>query len=328
MNAELPLEDERPDPRFAEHLEWELRRALRREARFARPVASAAVGANEHAVTRPSRRALAPLAAVFAVALALGGGGAWAAQSALRSRGAQALVSQQHVLVQLALVQERRAREEFERAQREHAAGLAPSTRVIQARAELARAVERVALERIDAEELEATGRAPQRNLGAPRVGARDMVRERLEHERTSLVEQLNAAQELVQRADVLVASGVETSAKAQAAKLAADRLAERLALTRTRIQLRAEFATGRGDPARVELLDLEAHARARRELSRLELDAAQRTLGQTRALAQNGLASVHQLERAEIAIETHAAELHAAHLELEWLAEELAKLR
>ncbi|MBL8802546.1 MAG: hypothetical protein JNN27_11150 [Planctomycetes bacterium] len=322
MTARALPHDEQPDPRFAAQLEWELERALRREARFARP-------AREAGARRPSP---ALLALGFVAALALGGGGAWAAQNVLRSRGAQALVAQQSVRVELAARHERRARSELERAQVEHAAGRAPATKVLASRAELALASEQLELGRIDRFEVEATSRPAQHALSAALVttpaGARDLVRERLEVEGVSLTEQLAVARELAERANVQASAGVATQADARRWQLGVDRLTLRAELARRRRELRADFVAARTSAARCELLDLQAQAQTRRDLAQLELQGAREAHERLQLLVQNGLVSAREFEQAELALATHAAELESANSELEWLAEELVRAR
>jgi len=324
MTKQALPHDEQPDPHFAEHLEWELQRALRRETRFANPTRG--VGA------APRQRAPALLALGFALALAVGGGGAWAAQNVLRSRGAQALIVQQRVRVELAALQESRARSEVERAQAQHAAGLSAATEVLASRVELALANERLELGRIDQSEVEATSRPPQHGVSAPLVttaaGVRDLARERLEVELASLEEQLASARELAERANALAAAGVTTQADARRAQLAVERLAQRIELAKRRRELRAEFVAARTSAARCELLDLQAQTQTRRTVAQLELEAATQAHERLVLLVQNGRASARELEQAELALATHAAESASANSELEWLAEELARAR
>jgi hypothetical protein len=322
MTTQALPHDEQPDPRFAAQLEWELERALRREARFARP-------AHDAGARRP-RAAL--LALGFAAALALGGGGAWAAQNVLRSRGAQALVAQQSVRVELAALHERRARGELERSQVEHAAGRAPATKVLASRVELALVSEQLELGRIDRVEVEATARPPQHALSAALVttlaGARDLVRERLEVESVSLAEQLELARELAERAEAQAKADITTQADARRFQLGVEKLTLRGELVHRRRELRAEFVAARTSAARIELLDLQAQAQTRRAVAQLERQAAQEAHERLQLLVQNGLVSARELEQAELALATHAAELESANSELEWLAEELARTR
>lgn len=322
MTARTLPHDEQPDPRFAAQLEWELERALRREARFARP-------AHDTGARRPGA---ALLALGFAAALALGGGGAWAAQNVLRSRGAQALVAQQSVRVELAALRERRARSELERTQLEHAAGLSAATALLTSRVELALAREQLELGRLDRAEVEATSRPPQHALSAALVatsaGVRDLVRERLEVESVSLAEQLAVAREFAEQANVQANAGLMLQADASRFQLGVDKLTLRSELVRRRRELRAEFVAARTSAARIELLDLQAQAQTRRDVAQLELGTAREAHERLSLLAQNGRVSARELEQAELALATHAAESESANSELEWLAEELAHTR
>ena len=322
MTARSLPHDEQPDPNFAAQLEWELERALRREARFARTV-------HDAGARRPGA---ALLALVFAAALALGGGGAWAAHNVLRSRGAQALVAQQNGRVELAKLRERRARSELERTQLEHAAGLSAAAPLLASRVEVALASEQLELGRIDRAEVEATARPPQHALSAALVttpaGVRDLVHERLEVERVSLAEQLALARELAEQANVQANAGLMPQADASRFRIGVDKLTLRGELVRRRRELRADFVAARTSAARTELLDLQAQAQTRRDLAQLELQAAREAHERLALLAQHGRVSARELEQAELALATHAAESDSANSELEWLAEELARTR
>jgi len=320
MTARVLPHDEQPDPRFAAHLEWELERALRREARFARPAGNA----------EARRPGAALLALGFAAALALGGGGAWATQNVLRSRGAQALLAQHSVRVELSALRAHHAQKEVERVQAEYSAGVASGANVLALRTELALAIERVELGRIDRAEVEATLRPPQYAVSAALVttstGVRDLVRERLEVELNSLTEQVAVARELAEQAEAQARAGLTTMVDARRAQLAVQRVAQRSDLARQRLELRANFVATRTSAARTELLDLQAQAQAREALAHLEIRAAQEARELVSTLVQSGISNMRELEQAELAVATHAAELESAKSELEWLAEELSR--
>src|SRR5262245_28901706 len=154
-----------PDPRFADHLEWQLRTALRRADQFAEPVASAG----------SSRARIAKIAIAFVAATAIGACGVLAAQEIRRSSAADLLGAQYRVRVEIARLRIATAQEELDAAKLASAQGAVPASeleaaqlRTLEAEME-ARAIE------LDAFEVSETGREPDRRISAPVVAGRDL---------------------------------------------------------------------------------------------------------------------------------------------------------
>src|SRR5688500_7131150 len=153
-----PAAELEPDPAFLDHLEWQLRTELRREARFApREVA-------------PAWRRL-KTAALIAASLALGGATVVAAERVQQSREAEILAAQAQVRIDLQRSRSELAAKRLADASMRVGAGIATQAELERAEqvqtSELAR-LRRLAL---DLAEVELSGREPRDELDAPLVG-------------------------------------------------------------------------------------------------------------------------------------------------------------
>ncbi len=298
------MNESHPDPRFVEHLEWQLRTELRRLARFGPPA---------------PRRGLSRLAAA-ALALAsvsLGAAGAVAAERAQDGRWS-ALV-EQRAQVRHALAERRveHRRESLERAAQLAESGVASGATLRAAQLAVERASFERDVRRSELEEAVASGGEPSDALAAPLVAGRDFVAERLERALAWERTRQRAAEDEAQVAAALVDAGVATAAELAAADLersetrfAAARLAERL-------ELRVRFVGGELDPRRVELLGLRAdhvwRVAAAREHSQVASDA----LALVERAHEAGRTGSAELQDARLRAQDARAELELATIEL-----------
>ena len=168
-------------PEFRAHLEWQIASALRREDRFAAPVAA------------PWARVRAAVALVAALAVGAGAVAATAELQEVRQRDVlvDAATAEQKLLqlrVELAKAALQEARSKFE-------VGIASRETIHAAEAELRAMEGALARNRLNIAEIEATAQAPRDDLQAPLVGKRDFVSERLKLNLTDLQHQLAAAE-------------------------------------------------------------------------------------------------------------------------------------
>lgn len=274
-----------PDPRFVEHLEWQLARALRRRERFARP--------ESRGHWRVARTAL-----LVGVSLLGGAGAVVAAERLQDSRERELLLARANVELELATARLDHAREVLGRAEELHREGFVSGPEVVERRGETEELERRVRAIELDLDEIRASGAPPRRELSAPPVRGRDFVTERLALERTGLEEALERARLDVERERQLVEHGVASGRELRAAEDERAALDESLELLLRRMDLRSGFL--RGEHRADELVLLEEEARTaselagvlraielgRRELRRVEqLEAAGRAANESGAI-------------------------------------------
>lgn len=296
-----------PDPRFVEHLEWQLRTAARRQGRFARPVPSLPV------------RALRTAALVL-VSL-LGGAGVVMAADHLQDQDRrERLVARLEVEVRMAELRHRHAVERLQHTARLVERGLVAEPEL--AREELRRVEADVEwfVRVLDLEEVRATGREPCHELAAPLVGGRDLVRMRLERRRQVLVLRLEALEERAARNAELAEAG-RVSPRERAGDEAGLREArEELQLLDERVELRARFLAGEIDARAVDLLERLAATRWAIAGQRARVAGLEEELADARRLAAAGAVQQRDARALELELELARSELRLRELELDEL--------
>lgn len=301
-----------PDPDFVRNLEWQVRTAVRREGRFARPA------------ERGSLR-IVKVAVIVAVALIGGASATLAVQHVQQSRAAA--LYHHRAEIEFALAHRRVAliAARAERLQQERHAGLSPASEVERAIDTLARARTEEQLRRSELDEVMLSGRAADDSLAAPRVGGRDFVGERLERQRDGALQAIQSALALELRVGELVRGGFAPHGEFAAANAElAKRGVESMALA-ARIDLRRRFLAGSLAAARVELEGRRAAATARSQQLETDRSRLETALKQAQALRESGAASQVEVEDSELALAETQAALELARDELGLIDEELA---
>lgn len=330
----VPFDPLQPDPRFAEFLEWQLASELRRADRFGGVGAQNSVAAAGN-TPAPSVPAVTPrlrlgrflrAAAVLLGALALGACGALAVreaeQEAERREQGRLLAEQYAVRLELATMREAQARAELERQSQQIQAGVRTEEESADAVARFAAIQLARQLAEIDAAEVAATGREPDRRLGAARVGDRDLVDERLALERFAHRLEEGHILARYKQAELLHARGLAPVAQveqASAAIVVANAIRHSLDHRR---ETRRRFLAGDFDALAAEIAGLRAIAEAERHTAAALLDLATKQRDRLARMHQLGRIDTAELAAAEQAVADAKARLELADLELEALAQ------
>lgn len=288
-----------PDPAFVEHLEWQVRTALRRRDRFARPTAA------------PLAR-VARTAALCMLCVVVGAGAVVGAEQLQQDRERTLHVTRARLEVEMAELRLARATAELARLEAAFANAVVSSATVEGARTRSARLARDAERERLELAETEASGRPANDDLAAPRVDGRDFVSERLQLDLAAREEQRDHLADAAERSLLLHENGMITAGELQRERAALAAADGRIQLLLDLLALRKQFLAGTLDAGellvREQIAILGAEVREfEREL--LGLDEA---LAYTRQLAERGFVPRSEVEEAE-----HARELRARELEL-----------
>lgn len=291
---------------FRAHLEWQVASALRRETRFAVPVAG----------PLPRLRAALVLIAAFAIGgIAVAASGEW--QDARQrdalletAKSEEALV---RLRVELAEADYREARTKFE-------TGTA-GRETLQAAERQLRAMQ-TALKRIvlDIEEIGATSAAPRNDLQAPLVGQRDFVRDRLALELDAAQQALVAAELAVAESQKRVSVGIAPpTAQLQAeAELAQARA--RMQQLRATLDLRQRAVKGDIKAEEVATAVRRMELTLQRESLTREVELARSRIEHMRRLVEVGQVSQLDLKRGEVELLELEMRLQRIRQELEMM--------
>jgi hypothetical protein len=314
---ETPDANDTLDPEFTARLEWQVRTALRRTSRFARP-------------TRGAWRVakLAKSAAIVVVALTAGASATLALQRVQESHAAQL---RGHIAsLELARAEARQTRraETLKRIDGAIARGMESMGARAEAELAAARGAGDVRRRKLDLEETTAGGRAPDDTLAAPRVGGRDFVGERLAVDLADCDSALRMARSDGKRVQQLVDAGAASTAELSATRATVARAESDVTRTRARADLRARFLSGELSAARVEWLGRIADNEAATIRRAAELEQAKAHAERARALGAGGLAPQGDVTAAELALVDAQAELMILRDERALLDEALAATR
>jgi len=219
-------ENHQADPEFVSHLEWQVRTALRREQRFARPVQSRSGG----------RMKIATLVLVSAL---LGAGGV------VVNRQQELLLAEVQGNLRLAGMEMDLLMSQYEEVEKRYQDGLVPREAILNARLALLRAEARLQRLQLDEEEILATGQEPQDELSAPLVGGRDLVTERLELDRSVAMEELTVAQAQLSTIQERYPSGLVGEAELMEGQIPVQQAESRVEELDHRLELRRQVLDG-----------------------------------------------------------------------------------
>lgn len=279
-----------PDPLFVASLEWQLASEARRRARFPETTA----------VRSGPLARFALAAALLLGGLVAGAGGVVAAEKAQLGARRLALLARTDVLIELAERKREFAAEAVAEAERAVAAGIATDGEAAAARGRLEAAETEVARLTLDHEEIVAAAAPPRNDLGAPLVGGRDFVAERLQLDLAAAARRRERAAAAAALAAQLVSAGVATSETGLAAageEKAAIASVEGVAL---RLDLRARFLSGEMSADDADRTGLLAEARGRLAAAAERAALAESRLRRARVLSENGFVGAGELREIE----------------------------
>ena len=299
----MKQDTDRPNPEFAQHLEWQLESELRRELRFGG--------------RRAPRRSLrwAQQLALVLLALVVGAAGGVAAERKQDEERAALEVARAQVRMELAQGRLELLKQRSEREQALIDSGLMPESAdrqraVREAEYELELCVSRL-------EETRLSGREASDELIAPVVGRRDFVSERLriEADRARLgVEMLEEVLEWTRR---LYEQGFVSEGEAAADEQELVQVRARVAQLEGRLSLRLRFLAGELDAVQVEREARADELRLAIQGVRERIELAQNAREMTRRMVEEGLVSQAELASDELDLTELQAELELYELEL-----------
>jgi len=227
-------QEHEPAPEFAQHLEWQVATAVRRQERFAEPVRSTSAYAKYFAA-----------AAVIVAAMMIGAGGVAAAGRIQDNQQKQLLLTEQNMQIQLARLQLKLAEQALENAKQRVNVGSAPLSIIASAERDVRIAEIRLARAGLDAGEVEVSVRPVRDEITSPLVKGRDFVMERLQLDLKAAVTSLDAAEHAKQDAQRRFEVGVSTSVELGEADLALARARAEVTSLQDQIGLRTRFLAG-----------------------------------------------------------------------------------
>lgn len=297
-----------PRPEFVEFLERQVRRQLRRQERFAPEARRTPPPRN---VSWWRRRAVRT-AALVVVSVLVGYAGATAAQDASERRARELLELQANARLEMARLEASFAADRLVAIETRVGRGEAPEQELGRATLQRAFSEREVAAAELDLQELEATGRPPRNDLGAPLVSGRDLVGARLRLRLEALRdERTHAAREVEQ-----LAAGVDAGRyhpfDLRLRRLDLERLERQLASIRRTLQLRESLLAG-------EIQEAEARQRQALLEARMDVEDARADLELARARAERMLDSPdhEEIQRLGAEYELRMAEVRAEMTEL-----------
>jgi len=299
--------DTDPDPAFLDHLEWQLRTELRREARFkAREVA-------------PVWKRV-KMAALVAASLTLGGATVVAAERVQQSREAELLAAQTRVRIELQRSRADLAEKRLAEASSRVEAGIATQAEI--GRAEAARALEQMRLRRLqlDLSELELSGREPRNEIDAPLVAGQDFVTERMQLELEAAHAQLAEVQRARQWVERMVAGGFASHSELDRNREDAVEPQQQVRALEGLLALRGNFLGGALQRDRAWILAQSARSSAALDGLRVRIEIARSRLSLTETRSAAGAASSEEVEDARQSLLELEAESRLTELELERL--------
>jgi hypothetical protein len=271
-----------PTPEFRAHLEWELVRAYRREAR---------IGARRADLWRRRMR----IAAVILVSVAIGTAtGIASAQITMRGRGAGILESANAELL-IAQLRVETARKQLEEVSNRIRAGAVKSDAATPAELELRTMEAKATRARLNIEEIRATSMAPRDELNAPLVGGRDFVSERIALELGVAQQALVGAERALANADERVQMGAASALTRVEAHAEVKRAQSALAVLAERVALRREFLKSGTSAGRIAMRLTLVQLRQQLLVAQAESDLANQRLKTLQA--QQAMGSATQLE-------------------------------
>jgi len=304
-----------PDPGFVQNLEWQLRTALRRESRFARPLARA-----------PWRGA--KLATIVFLAVAGGASGTLALQQAQRSRVEATRIH--GAIVRLKLSENRLdlMMGHAANVQAQVQSGIISTSDFDAAQAALALAQVDVKLRQLDLGETTASGRAPDDALFAPCVDGRDFVTERIDARLALASDALAAAKTSLARIAQLVKAGATPESESRDAQTTVTQRETESRVLAARKDLRRRFLAGELTAARVDLEERRAVLSIHVDDLAAALAAAAARLEQARTLQAEGFVSSSELADATLAFEEARGAVELNRDELTLVEAELARTK
>jgi outer membrane protein TolC len=287
-----------PTEEFRNHLEWEIVRALRRDA-----------GAPLAVVQ--SRWRFLRAAALVLIALGVGAAGGLLSAQVQDNRQRDSLLAAERSELALAAMRIELAKANLAQIRQKYDVGYVGLQALEEAQAELRSMQSRLTKVQIDIEEIQATARAPRDDLAAPRFGERDYVRERLQLEVASVQQRLVAAENIFAEAERRQRVGATSALAIHEPRAELARAKANLELLIGKLELRQAFVQQRVTGAEVVLRFQRLEMQRELAVAILLHELAEERLAQLRHRRDVGTVEQVEVLRAELRTAELAAEIH-----------------
>ncbi|MFC1627621.1 hypothetical protein ACFL3H_00735 [Gemmatimonadota bacterium] len=295
-----------PTSEFIARLEWQVRSTLSRRDRFSMP-------------TRRPVQQVMKMAALLLLSIFLGAAGVATADQVQESRARELLLQRIDFEMQLAGAQLQLLRTRVSEIRDQVEGGLAHEAVLRTATFEMRGAELHYTRLQLDREEISLSGREPQQNVSAPRIGGRDFVSERLELEIARTSDECELVEAGLTRTRELIEQGMLNRSESLEQEAALSSLKLHLRYLTSLHDLRAQFLEGKISRDKVEQEALLAEAESR--LDHTSLAAAQVELRRVEELYQKGAVTESELMQARIKVITAEFKLQQVLVRIEQLA-------
>jgi len=296
-----------PTPEFRAHLEWEIARTIRREARL---------GTHRHT----QRHRWVRTALIVTVCLALGTASNFASAQVRNGVRRDSLLDAARAELSIVQLRQELVRKHLDEVARKFQAGVVGAAEFASVESELRVMEARTVRAQLNIEEIQAASLPARNDLNAPLVGGRDFVRQRIEVELTGAQQRLSALEQQASEVERQRRLGTATELSVAQAQLEVARAQAELAVMAERLSLRREFVE-QGTP--VDQLTRRLDSSQLREdlqLARRALNVAQRRAEAAKLQHAVGALSDLDLMRAEL-------DVKECELALAKLAQQLKRL-
>jgi hypothetical protein len=281
----------RPTDEFRGHLESEIRRRYRANAR-------------EHPRAEPPRTTrFARIAAIVVASAAIGASAGFASAQIAQTSVRDSLLANARAEAMLAKTRFDIAQAEVNEASKKVQSGAGDQQELNSANADFRDMQARYYAAALNAEEISTSGRAPRDDLGAPVVGNKDYVKLRIQLEAVAVQARLNLAEAAQADAERRYRVGATDEGVLLAARLKVLHEQGYLAVIAEKLKARDEFLAKGTDPAellrRIEATQVKADA----AYSQAELTNAKARLALVEKMHGAGTASEVDLLRAQLAV-------------------------
>lgn len=218
-----------PDPEFRAHLEWEVARTFRREA---------SLGPRRNERTRRRISVIGLVGACLILGVASNFAAAQVRDSARRdslldaARAETQLVAMRYHLVEL----------QYQQVEKQRKLGLASDEALANAMAEVRTLQTRLARMQLNEQEIQRSAASPRDDLGAPLVGGRDFVKERIQLDLADAQRRITVAEAKVSEAERQVRLGVAPALAQIEGAVEVTRTRGQMVVDAKRLALRQEF--------------------------------------------------------------------------------------
>jgi hypothetical protein len=286
----------RPTDDFRANLEWEVLRRYRRNVR-----------AN---AVRPVSRGFAKVAAIVVVSVSIGLTAGFASAQIARGGGKDSLLADAQASAMLAKTRLDIAKAEADDVLAKARVGANDQQAVLAAMADVRDMEARLAALKLNIDEITASGQAPRDDLGAPLVGGRDYVKQRIALEASVVQAKLKAFEETQANAERRFRVGAEDQEVVTSTRLKVIHVQGQLSVLAEQLRLRDEFLSRGTPPAQLVQRVESAQLRADALFSQAELTAAKARLANMEKLRAAGKANDVDLLRAQLSVKELELEL------------------